>query len=113
MSRMGALAAQDGYDPNVFDVPLDQGTNVGWANRLGEGLMGGVLRMLETPGAMMKPNPYPPGSEEAAFFDAGKKSAMVDWAPGMALNTMGAGGIAGVPVKGTEADLVRCDQESA
>jgi len=28
---IGSLAAQDAYD-----VPLDQGTNVGWANRLGE-----------------------------------------------------------------------------
>jgi len=31
---MGDLAATDVY--GAFDVPLDQGTNVGWANRLGE-----------------------------------------------------------------------------
>ena len=34
MPRMGDLAATDVY--NAFDVPLDQGTNVGWANRMGE-----------------------------------------------------------------------------
>jgi hypothetical protein len=33
---MAALAAQDGYDLNAFDVPLEQSTGVGWANRLGE-----------------------------------------------------------------------------
>ena len=36
MARMGSLAAQDGYDPNAFDVPGEQSTGVGWANRLGE-----------------------------------------------------------------------------
>jgi len=33
---MGDLAATDVYDPNAFDVPTEQSTNVGWANRLGE-----------------------------------------------------------------------------
>ena len=34
MPRMGDLAATDVY--SAFDVPLEQSTNVGWANRLGE-----------------------------------------------------------------------------
>jgi hypothetical protein len=33
---MGWLARQDGYDPNAFDVPGEQSTGVGWANRMGE-----------------------------------------------------------------------------
>jgi len=36
MPQMSWLARQDGYDPNAFDVPGEQGTNVGWANRMGE-----------------------------------------------------------------------------
>ena len=34
MPRMGDLAATDVY--SAFDVPLEQSTSVGWANRLGE-----------------------------------------------------------------------------
>jgi hypothetical protein len=33
---MGWLARQDGYDPDAFDVPGEQTTGVGWANRMGE-----------------------------------------------------------------------------
>ena len=36
--RMGDVAALDQYSPDAFDVPLDQGTNVGWANRAAEAL---------------------------------------------------------------------------
>ena len=34
MTRMGGLAATDVY--SAFDVPLEQSTSVGWANRMGE-----------------------------------------------------------------------------
>ena len=34
MPRMGDLAATDVY--SAFDVPTEQSTGVGWANRLGE-----------------------------------------------------------------------------
>ena len=66
------------------------------------GVVGGVAETVKVPGQMMTPNPYPPGSEEAAFFDASKTAKAADWAPEMALNTMGTGAIAGVPVKGAE-----------
>jgi hypothetical protein len=36
MPQMSWLARQDGYDPNAFDVPGEQSTGVGWANRMGE-----------------------------------------------------------------------------
>jgi hypothetical protein len=51
----------------------------------------GLLQTVQTPGALMKPNPYPPGSEEADFYDATKANAASEWAPGMALNTIGTG----------------------
>jgi hypothetical protein len=60
--------------------------------------------MVETPGALMKPNPYPPGSEEAAFYDATKTATAAEWSPGMALNMMG-GGVAGTGAKASEVAL--------
>jgi hypothetical protein len=82
---------------------------VPWANRLAERLpaavMGGLAQQVQTPGALMAPNPYPEGSEEADWYERQKQKAATDWAPGMALNTMGMGAIAGVPVRGAEAVL--------
>ena len=69
------------------------------------GLAGGAAETVKVPGQLMQPNPYPPGSEEAAFYDASKTAKSTEWAPEMALNTMGTGGIVGVPVKGAETAL--------
>jgi hypothetical protein len=110
---MGWLARQDGYDPDAFDVPGEQSTNVpgallnagNWFLRQAvkpeaeaqadvRNVMGALAAPVMVPGQMMKPNPYPPGSEEAAFYDASKISKGLDWAPEMALNMMG-GGVAG------------------
>jgi hypothetical protein len=111
---MGDAARQDDYELPDAGAPLigDGGQfspGVGWANRLFDRLpravMGGLARTVETPGALMKPNPYPPGSEEADAYEAFKTQAATDWAPGVAMNTMGTGAIAGVPVKGGEVAL--------
>src|SRR4051812_28966406 len=93
---MGDLADLDSYDP--FDAEK-------FANPAIAPVMGGLAQMVQTPGELMKPNPYPEGSEEADFYNASKKQAATDWAPGMALNTMGTGAIVGVPVRGAEAVL--------
>ena len=111
---MGDAARQDDYELPDAGAPLigDGGQfspGVGWANRLFDRLpkavMGGLARTVETPGALMKPNPYPPGSEEADAYEAFKTQTATDWAPGMAMNTMGTGAIVGVPVKGGEMAL--------
>ena len=61
-------------------------------------VMGALAAPALVPGQMMKPNPYPPGSEEAAFYDASKIAKAVEWAPEMSLNMMG-GGVAGTGEK--------------
>jgi hypothetical protein len=91
--RMGELASEDSYDPFAAEQ---------FVNPAVKAVMGGLADTVKVPGQMMAPNPYPPGSEEASFYDASKTAKAVDWAPGMALNTMGTGAIAGVPVKGGE-----------
>lgn len=60
-------------------------------SKLAKSLGEGIIRDVSVPGNMLKPNPYPPGSEEADFYDRQRGEAAVEWAPGMALNTMGAG----------------------
>jgi hypothetical protein len=52
----------------------------------------GVGQMLATPGAAAQPNPYPQGSEEAAWYDNNRQGAMNQWGPQMALSMLGAGG---------------------
>ncbi|HLY88317.1 MAG TPA: hypothetical protein VKQ27_04975 [Acetobacteraceae bacterium] len=76
-----------------------------WANRAADigskvarGAGEGLIRDISTPGAMMKANPYPPGSEEADWYDGQRDKAATDWAPGMALNTMGASSV-GMPAR--------------
>ena len=52
---------------------------------LGEGMIQGI----QTPGALMKQNPYPAGSEEADFYDTQNKEIANQWGPSMALGMVG------------------------
>jgi len=109
---IGELAALDNL-PDVGEPLIGGGPQVSqgvsWANRLADRLpsavMGGLAQTVATPGALMAPNPYPEGSEEADWYERSKRSAAADWAPGMALNTMGTGAVVGVPVRGAEIAL--------
>src|SRR5207342_2800679 len=65
----------------------------------------GVVDTLATPGAMFAQNPYKEGTEEADWFDRNKFGMAYPWARGMALNTMGTGAVAGVPMRAGEAVL--------
>ena len=67
----------------------------------------GIAQQVMTPGALMKPNPYESerGSERWQWYEDAKNRAELNWAPEMALNMMGTGGIMGVPVKGAEKAL--------
>ena len=55
------------------------------------GMLGGMLKAAATPGALMKPNPYPPGSEEAAWYDRNNGEVAQHWGPEMAMNLVGTG----------------------
>lgn len=109
---MGALAAQDAYRPLGNDpwtglMPGQKDLPIGGPD-LGKMAMAvgkGIVQDVATPGILAQPNPYPPGSEEADAYEGFRGQAATQWAPSMALNTMGAGGIVGVPVKGAEAML--------
>src|SRR5262245_13942402 len=69
------------------------------------GLYEGAKETVKVPGQMMAPNPYPAGSEEAAFYDASKTQKATEWAPEMATNVMGTGGVVGLPLQGAETAL--------
>lgn len=90
---MGSLADESSYDPFGAEQ---------FANPAVKALISGAAASAKVPGQMMAPNPYPPGSEEAAFYDASKIHGATQWAPSQALNRMGTGAIVGVPVKGGE-----------
>lgn len=62
----------------------------------------GAARQVATPGKIMQRNPYPPGSEEADWYEGQRSKLGEDWARDMALNTMGAGTAVGVPAKAGE-----------
>jgi hypothetical protein len=68
-------------------------------------MMSGLAETVATPGKLMQPNPYPEGSEAASWYDDQRQGAMVPWATGMALNTMGTGAVAGVPLRAGETAL--------
>jgi hypothetical protein len=64
----------------------------------------GAVQQKATPGAVMQPNPYPEGSEEASWYDDQRQNAINQWGPGQAfgmigqgmpLATRGAAGVAG------------------
>ena len=59
--------------------------------RFGSHLAQGFVEQRATPGAVMQPNPYPTGSEEAAWYDNNRQDTINNWAPGMALGMIGTG----------------------
>jgi hypothetical protein len=81
-NRMGALADEGSYDPFGSEK---------FANPAVKAVIGGIAAQTSVPGQLMAPNPYPPGSEEAAFYDAAKIHGATEWAPGQALDRTGIG----------------------
>jgi len=61
------------------------------ASRLVGNAIHGAINLVATPGAIMQPNPYPPGSEEAYWYDDQREQLINKAAPAMALMMMGAG----------------------
>ena len=71
---------------------------VPWANKaadIGSKLVGNAIRgatnLVATPGLIMQPNPYPPGSEEAVWYDIQREQLINQAAPAMAFAMLGAG----------------------
>lgn len=75
-----------------------------WANKaadIASKLVGNAFRdainLAATPGAIMQPNPYPPGSEEALWYDGQREQLINKAAPAMALTMLGGSGLVPVP----------------
>jgi len=64
-----------------------------YANPAVRGAISGVADMVKVPGQVMTPNPYPPGSEEADWFEDQRTKGGEQWAHNMALNMMGGSGV--------------------
>jgi hypothetical protein len=50
-----------------------------------------AINLVATPGAIMQPNPYPPGSEEASWYDDQRQQLINNAAPALAFAMLGAG----------------------
>jgi hypothetical protein len=109
---IGDLADQSSYDPfasETFVPPALQD----WVQQAApkdvgaiKGAMGSLADFVTTPGKVAyTPNPYPEGSESAQYFEDSRDKAALDWSRDAALNTMGTGAIAGVPLRGAEVAL--------
>ena len=78
------------------------------------GTVQGAVEQKALPGAAMQPNPYPEGSEEAAWYDNDRQDKIAAWGPGMAMAQMGTGLV--VPAKGSGpafgSGLINWDRET-
>ena len=61
------------------------------ASKLAGNAFRGAINLAATPGAIMQPNPYPPGSEEASWYDDQREQLINRAAPAMAFAMLGAG----------------------
>jgi hypothetical protein len=88
--------AQRDQLPDVGEPVIPSGPMVSagapWANKAADlasryvlKQMEGAKNLVETPGAVMRPNPYPEGSEQWHSFENSRQQAMTDWAPQMAM----------------------------
>src|SRR5450756_1956973 len=71
---------------------------VPWANKAADiaskfvaNAFRGAINLAATPGAIMQPNPYPPGSEEASWYDDQREQLINKAAPAMAFAMLGTG----------------------
>lgn len=62
-----------------------------------KGFIDKTAKHVAVPGQMMQANPYPPGSEENAWFENQREQTGQNWANSQALNMIGTGVPAAVP----------------
>jgi hypothetical protein len=61
------------------------------ASKLAGNTFRGAINLVATPGAIMQPNPYPPGSEEAFWYDDQRQQLINKAAPATAFAMLGVG----------------------
>ena len=64
-----------------------------YANPLARSMMSGIGSMVAAPGKFAAPNPYPPGSEEASWYEDQRAKMGTDWSAGTALSMTGGAGV--------------------
>jgi hypothetical protein len=100
--RMGSSAEQ----PDTLIPPASYKPAPAWAMGVVGAVKGaaeGAVDYVKRPGQMMERNPYPPGSEQADYYDLMKIKNESDWAGETALNTLGT--VVGVPMRAGETVL--------
>jgi len=106
-----SLAALKRYFQPVIDAASTppQATGADYPERglaaLGGGLAHAATEAVATPGRLMAPNPWKPGTEQWDFYEQSKQQAAMNWAPDMALNMIGSPALGGVSAGGREAVL--------
>ena len=63
-----------------------------YVNPAAKAIVGGLGATIATPGQLSSPNPYPPGSEEASWYEDQRNKGMGDWAGSTALSMIGGSG---------------------
>jgi len=94
--RMGAAV-----EPDRVIAPDSYKPAPAWAT----GLVNGLVDYTKRPGQTMERNPYKEGTEEASWWEDQKLRNEDAFARETALNTMGTGAVAGVPVRAGETVL--------
>lgn len=62
-----------------------------FVNPMVKALIDGAAANAAKPGQLMAPNPYPPGSEAAVWFEGTREHGMTDWANRTAVGMLGGG----------------------
>lgn len=91
MAGLGDLPATFGVASSLEDAERQPSILDKLANALGHA----TWKSLATPRAQMQPNPYPPRSEEASWYEDQKARTAQNWGPEMALNMVGSPALAG------------------
>lgn len=78
-------------DPMTPDEIAQQGSLLSSAGRYAGHVAQGIGDLVSTPGTVMQPNPYPPGSEAAIMYDDQRQQAIAQWGPQMATTMVGTG----------------------
>jgi hypothetical protein len=77
--------------PSQADMPISPYTQEA-AGRGAQAVGEGMVNWAATPGAQLQPNPYPPGSEEAQWYEDQRSAQASQWGPETAMMMVGGGG---------------------
>lgn len=86
LPALGLVSPDESYDPFASEK---------YENPLAKSLLSGTIATVKGPGELSSPNPYPPGSEEASWFEDQRQKGMLNWSHHVALNNLRMGLMAG------------------